>query len=120
MGLKLVLASNPFFPEIGQRARLKWTGADPDDFCMFTSYELMHFSKPNPLYYREILSLLGATADECLMVGNDVDEDMIAKTLGIDVFLLPACLINRKGADISGYAQGDLNDLLTYVKNRLK
>lgn len=119
LGLKLVLASNPFFPEIGQRARLKWTGADPEDFSLFTSYELMHFSKPNPRYYEEILSILGASPDECLMAGNDVAEDMVARTLGIDVFLLPACLINRSGEDISRYPHGDFGDLLDYVKSKL-
>lgn len=119
MGLKLVLASNPFFPEIGQRARLMWTGADPNDFEMFTSYELMHFSKPNPRYYEEILSILGAAPEECLMVGNDVEEDMVASTLGIDVFLAPACLINRKGADISRYPSGDMTALVNYVKEKL-
>lgn len=120
MGLRLILASNPFFPEIGQKARLKWTGADPADFDLFTSYELMHFSKPNPRYYEEILSILGAKPDECLMVGNDVGEDMVASTLGIDVFLLPACLINKNGEDISRYPNGDFGDLIEYVKNKLR
>ncbi len=120
MGLKLVLASNPFFPEIGQRARLKWTGADPEDFMMFTSYELMHFSKPNPRYFGEILSLIGASPEECLMVGNDVGEDMIANTLGIDVFLNPTCLINKNGENISRYPHGDFNALLDYVKSKLR
>lgn len=119
MGLTLVLASNPFFPEIGQRARLKWTGADPEDFAMFTSYELMHFSKPNPRYYEEILSMLGAAPDECLMAGNDVGEDMIARSLGIDVFLLPECLINRNDEDISVYPQGGFDDLLNYVREKI-
>ncbi len=119
MGLKLVLASNPFFPEIGQRARLKWTGADPNDFDLFTSYELMHFSKPNPRYYEEILSILDASPEECLMVGNDVGEDMIARALNIDVFLIPACLININKEDVSRYPRGDFNDLIDYVKAKL-
>jgi hypothetical protein len=32
------------------------------------------------------------------------------------VFLLPADIINKEGKDISGYPQGDLNDLLNFVK----
>ena len=120
LGVELVLASNPLFPEAGQRERLKWTGADPADFVMFTSYERMHYSKPNPLYYAEILDLLHASPDECLMAGNDVDEDMSAANLGIDVFLLPACLINRHSADISKYPQGGFPALVDYVKQKLR
>ena len=50
------------------------------------------------------------------MVGNDVEEDMIAETLGMKVFLLPADIINKYNKDISGYPQGTLADLMEYLK----
>ena len=51
------------------------------------------------------------------MVGNDADEDMIAETLGMRVFLLTDCLINRNGKDISRYPSGDFTELLQYVRS---
>jgi len=53
------------------------------------------------------------------MVGNDVDEDMIAETLGMKVFLLSDCLLNRSGKDTSAYASGSFDDLLAYISSIL-
>ena len=50
------------------------------------------------------------------MVGNDAGEDTAAEKLGIPVYLLPACLINRHGRDISRYPQGSVLDLVEYVR----
>ena len=50
------------------------------------------------------------------MVGNDVNEDMVAGTLGMKVFLLTDCLINKENVDISQYPHGNYDDLLSYVK----
>jgi hypothetical protein len=49
------------------------------------------------------------------MVGNDVGEDMIAETLGMQVFLLTDCLINKHGTDISRYPQGSFDALNRYI-----
>lgn len=48
------------------------------------------------------------------MVGNDVKEDMIAESLGMKVFLLTDCLINREGQDISRYRHGSFDCLSEY------
>ena len=50
------------------------------------------------------------------MVGNDVQEDMIAETVGMKVFLLTDCLINRNGADISVWPHGGFDDLLRWIE----
>ena len=65
---------------------------------------IISFCKPNPDYYREILVNLGLNAEST--VGNDVNEDMIAQTLGMQVFLLTDCLINKENRDISQYPYG--------------
>ena len=49
------------------------------------------------------------------MVGNDVDDDMVAKTVGMDVFLLTDCLINKKEKDISSYPNGGFDELKEYI-----
>ena len=46
------------------------------------------------------------------MVGNDVAEDMIAADLGMEVFLLTDCLINKHGTNIDVYPHGDFSALL--------
>ena len=60
---------------------------------------------------------LGAKASECMMVGHDATEDMVAQTLGMKVFLLTDCLINKKGIDLSGYPQGNLEALVQYIQS---
>lgn len=119
-GYKLVLASNPIFPEIGQKNRMRWAGVNPDDFEYITSYENSGYSKPNPDYYRQILGCLGASPEECLMVGNDVNEDMAAEPVGMKVFLMTDCLLNKSAKDYSRYPQGGFADLLKYIDEHEK
>ena len=51
------------------------------------------------------------------MVGNDVREDMVAEMLGMQVFLLTDCLLNKDGTDISDYPQGGFPELAEYLEN---
>ncbi len=116
-GYRTVLATNPIFPATATESRIRWSGFEPSDFELYTTYENIGFCKPNPEYYREILRRLNVSAGECLMVGNDVKEDMIAKTLGINVFLLTNNMINKENADISVYHRGDIHDLAEMLEN---
>lgn len=115
-GYLIILASNPIFPLTAQKRRMEWAGLDADDFCYITSYENSHYCKPNPDYYREILSVNNCAVEECLMVGNDANEDMAAGDAGIQTFLLTNCLINAKGKDISIYPRGGFGQLLEYIR----
>ena len=57
--------------------------------------------------------------EECLMVGNDVQEDMIVEALGMKVFLLTDCLIDRKESDLSRYPHGGFDELLGVLSREL-
>ena len=114
-GIPAVLATNPLFPSVATEKRMSWVGLNKDDFLLVTTYENSGSCKPNLQYYEEILERIGFAPEECLMVGNDVDEDMIAEKLGMKVFLVTDCLLNRKGTDISRYPSGDFNALLRYL-----
>ena len=116
-GYRVVLATNPIFPAIATESRIGWAGLDKNDFALYTTYENSRFCKPSTDYYLQILKTLGASPEECVMVGNDVGEDMVAQTLGMQVFLLTDCLINKHGADISSYPQGSFDALLTFLQN---
>ncbi|MEE0944151.1 MAG: HAD family hydrolase [Clostridia bacterium] len=116
MGFSVALATNPIFPAIATESRARWAGLDMNDFELYTTYENIGFCKPNPQYYLEIIKRLGVKPEECLMVGNDVKEDMVAKTIGMDVFLLTDCIINKNAEDISVYPNGDFDSLIEYIK----
>ncbi len=115
-GIRTVLATNPLFPAIATEKRTRWAGLDPSDFALITTYENSTHCKPNPDYYRDILAEIGADPSECLMVGNDVGEDMIAATLGMRVFLLTDCLINKHNTDISQYPHGSFAELKRFLE----
>ena len=72
-------------------------------------------SKPDPAYYEDVLRALDVRGEECLMVGNDATEDMAAREVGMDVFLLTDCLINAKNRDLNAYPRGDFAALNAYI-----
>ena len=111
-----VLATNPLFPHTATENRMRWTGLEPSDFAEYTTYENCHYCKPNPEYYKELLQKLGLKSEECIMVGNDVGEDMIARELGMQVFLMTDCLINKHNADISCYPRGSFPELIRFIE----
>ena len=116
-GLRPVLATNPFFPAIATHKRIRWAGLQVDDFDYITTYENSSFCKPNPRYYQELLEKLGLQPEECVMVGNDAYEDTAAAKLGIPVFLLTDCLLNKKNLDYSMYPQGGFSELQSFIEN---
>lgn len=114
-GFRVALATNPLFPKVATESRIRWAGLQPEDFETYTTYETSRYCKPNLDYYKEILQQLQVTPQECLMVGNDVAEDMIAEQLGMKVFLLTDCLINKNNADISIYPHGSFDELKVFI-----
>lgn len=118
-GAKLVLASNPVFPFEGQAERLRWSGNDPADFELLTTYSNSRYCKPNVGYYKEIAKTLGVAPSDCLMVGNDVSDDGPALDAGMDFFLLTDCLINKSGADISAFPHGGYKELNAYLEQKI-
>ncbi|MBQ8894492.1 MAG: HAD family hydrolase [Clostridia bacterium] len=115
MGFRVALATNPIFPAVATEKRIRWAGLQPEDFELYTTYKNSTCSKPNPAYYKEVVGKLGVTPEECLMVGNDVAEDMVAAGLGMKVFLLTDCIINKKNEDISRYPQGGFDELMGFL-----
>lgn len=116
-GYRVALATNPIFPAIATESRMRWAGLNAEDFELYTTYEHSRFCKPNLEYYREILERLNVQPNECIMVGNDVGEDMVAAKLGMKVFLLTDCLINKSGDDISVYPNGNMDQLIEYIND---
>lgn len=116
-GFRVVLATNPLFPAMATESRIRWAGLEPENFEFFTTFENSSYCKPNPNYYREVCSKIGVKPEECLMVGNDVSDDMVAEQLGMKVFLLTDCLINKENKDISQYPNGSFDELIAHIEN---
>ena len=118
-GIRVILATNPIFPAVATESRIRWAGLQPGDFESYTTYENSRFCKPNPAYYRDILRKADLQPEECVMVGNDVTEDMVAGSLGMRVFLLTDCIINNENKDISVYPNGGFPELKNYLNGLL-
>ena len=119
-GVKVILATNPIFPKVATDSRIRWAGMEPDDFDMYTTFEDIGVSKPNLDYYRLIMERMGLDPKDCLMVGNDVSEDMVAEELGMRVFLMDHYIINKDNADISRYPTGNFDDLIDHLNGLLQ
>lgn len=116
-GYKLVAATNPIFPAVATNNRMLWAGISKEDFELVTTYDNSGFCKPNPKYYIEIVEKLGLDPKECLMVGNDIDEDIIpSKSLGMDTYLITDCLINKNETDFSTIKNGSFKEFLSYAE----
>ena len=87
-GYKLVLATQPVFPEIAIRKRLSWAGLAHIPFALITDIEKMQASKPSLKYFNQVLDLIQTDAGQCIMVGNDPVADMGAEKAGIPTFFL--------------------------------
>lgn len=95
-GFHIVIATNPLFPRSAIEHRLAWAGLPVNDypFDLVSSYETLHFSKPKPAYFAELLGRLGWPEGPVLMVGDDLQNDISgARQLG-----LPAFWINQANA----------------------
>ena len=119
-GIRVILATNPIFPKVATDSRIRWAGMEPEDFDMYTTFEDIGVSKPNLDYYRLFLDRFGLDPKDCVMVGNDVEEDMVAEELGMKVFLMDHYIINRNNADTSRYPTGDFDDLIEYLNGLIQ
>lgn len=115
LGYRVALATSPLFPAIATRSRTSWAGLSVEDFELVTTYENCSTSKPNPNYYLEVCEKCGMKPEECLMVGNDATEDTAAAKVGMKVFLVTDCLLNKNNVDISEYPNGSFDDLIDYI-----
>lgn len=114
---RLILSTNPLFPRIATLKRIQWAGLDSNDFDYITTYENSSACKPNLAYYEEIIDKLDLDIKECMMVGNDVQEDGILEKIGIPVYLVSDYLLNRNNQKITTFEMTDSDAFLKYVQN---
>ncbi len=114
-GFTVALATNPLFPACAVITRLAWVGLTPDDFSFISDYYNSTTCKPNLDYYRSILSAIGKQPEQCLMAGNNVNEDICAGALGIKTFLVNDFTETDGGTAAPDY-QGSLAELEVFFE----
>ena len=110
-GLQVAVATNPLFPATAIEQRLAWAGAPVDElsFDLVTTYENMHATKASPAYYEEILAVLGRAPDECLMLGDNWEWDVVQPArVGIPAFWISDPNRPRPTDDARPAGQGPL------------
>ncbi|MCL2222138.1 MAG: HAD family hydrolase [Oscillospiraceae bacterium] len=110
-GYLVVLATNPLFPLCAVEKRLSWIGLNASDFSYVTHYGNSSFCKPNPEYYKQVLNAIKREPQECLMIGNNPAEDMVACSLGIEGFLVSGYLEGEFDPTSAAFKHGSLEDL---------
>jgi FMN phosphatase YigB (HAD superfamily) len=129
----LVAATNPLFPAVANNIRLDWGGFGRADIPWkeVSSADNYYFAKPHVEYYQELLNNIGRKPLECMMIGNDPINDMVAGKIGIKTYLVTG--INNKAkliktrldyenpqfpVDYSGTLEDLYDSLVQYTKSK--
>jgi FMN phosphatase YigB (HAD superfamily) len=113
-GYRVVIATDPLFPRKAIFHRIRWAGLEPERFELISSFETFHFSKSHPAYYAEILGRLGWPDGPVLMVGNDVDRDLLpAQKLGLAAYQVDGA--SASGSVSREARRGNLMDLRAWL-----
>ena len=111
VGHQVALATDPVFPMVATRERVRWAGLDPERFDIISSFETFHFTKTHPAYFAEVLGRMGWPDRPALMAGNDVERDLLPATrLGLATFHVNG---SRRSA---GERAGDLSQLRQWIE----
>ena len=109
-GFRIAIATDPLLPRKATYHRLRWAGFDPEQFEIVSTFDHFHFSKTYPAYYAEVLGRMGWPDGPVLMVGNDMDRDILpARRLGLTTYHIDDGAAAGSGPDAG--ARGKLQDL---------
>jgi FMN phosphatase YigB (HAD superfamily) len=114
LGYDIALATNPVFFREAIDARLRWAGLKGVPFPFVSSAENMHFCKPHPEYFNEVLDGIGREPAECMMIGDDPHMDMSAGEVGLATWFVPSAERSVPPAH-ADYA-GSLEDLAVWLE----
>ena len=114
---RVAIATNPLFPLKAIQHRLDWAGLPHKDyqFALVSSYETFHFTKTTPAYYAEVVGRLGCHDDPVVMVGDDLERDILpSRSLGLTAFWIRKPKAKRELPEIP---QGTLVDLRQWLEH---
>ena len=115
-GYRVAVATDPLFPRKATYHRIRWAGLEPERFDLVSSFETFHFSKSHPAYFAEVLGRLGWPDGPVLMVGNDIERDLLpAQKLGLAIFHIDAEAASKSGPEAD--RRGNLLDLRLWLES---
>jgi FMN phosphatase YigB (HAD superfamily) len=116
-GYRIAIATDPLFPRKATVQRLRWAGLESDRFELVSTYEHFHFTKTHPAYYAEVLGRMGWPEGPILMVGNDVERDLIpAHRLGLKTFHIDGGSASSPGFEAGRGTLADVRPWLESIK----
>jgi hypothetical protein len=114
-GYRVAIATDPLFPCKATLHRIRWAGLEPHRFEVISTFEHFHFSKTYSAYYAEVLGRMGWRDGPILMVGNDMNRDMIpAQRLGLKTYLIDGESASASGPEAG---RGKLADLRPWLES---
>jgi HAD superfamily hydrolase (TIGR01549 family) len=116
-GCRVVIATNPLFPESAIMQRLAWAGLSDYEFEWVTTYENSCATKASEKYYQDILDILKLTSEDCLMVGDQA-WDLIAANIGLDTFFVPSPNSDLTDQTPQPKYRGSISDLFKLMTNK--
>jgi FMN phosphatase YigB (HAD superfamily) len=115
-GHRIAIATDPLLPRKATHHRLRWAGFQPGQFELVSTYEEFHFSKTHPAYYAEVLGRMGWPEGPVLMVGNDMERDILpAQKLGLAVYHVDVEPASSFGPEAG--PRGRLSDLRPWLES---
>ncbi|MBI3739550.1 MAG: HAD family hydrolase, partial [Chloroflexi bacterium] len=115
-GYRVAIATDPLFPRKATYHRIRWAGLEPERFDLISSFETFHFSKSHPAYFAEMLGRLGWPDGPVLMVGNDVERDLVpAQGLGLMTYHVDT--ESGSGSGPEAGRRGNLLDLRSWLES---
>ena len=114
-GFRVAIATDPFFPRQATSHRVRWAGLDPEQLELISTFEHFHFSKTHAAYYAEVLGQLGWPDGPVLMVGNDIQRDLLpAHRLGLKTYWIDGDDTSSPGFEMG---RGKLADLRPWLES---
>jgi FMN phosphatase YigB (HAD superfamily) len=115
-GWDVVIATNPLFPLVAVQQRMEWAGVAGFPYRLITHYKNSRAAKPNLLYFKQVLDVIGHPAEACLMVGDE-DLDMVAAELGLTTFLVPSARTELEPTTPEPTYRGTLDDVVVLLQD---
>jgi FMN phosphatase YigB (HAD superfamily) len=114
---RVVVATNPVFPETAITQRIRWAELEPDLFDFVTNLESSHATKAHPAYYHEIVERLGVAPDSCVMVGDNWRWDVANPVnAGMAAWWIADPGTPRPDTTIPILGQGPLTDFVAFAR----
>ncbi|TNF48096.1 HAD family hydrolase [bacterium] len=110
-GYRIALATNPIFPRASVIERMRWGNLSPERFDVITDMETTRSCKPQKEYFEDLSAILNVSPERCLMVGNDVEQDLAASKVGMKTYLVDGRIIKRGSEPMFPDWKGDLEEL---------